>query len=113
MTVGGESNATCFDAKNKAWQIEVAIGGISPGYAGARAGLAVGDRLLTYRGQKITSIRRFYDLVADPLRGYRVLTVQRGSQILEVAVPAGDLGISLVVVPDGAADATPTAAQAN
>jgi hypothetical protein len=111
--VGGEIGATCIDTQYQERQIEIAVSKVSPGFAGARAGLAVGDKLLTYKGQKVTSIRRFYDLVADPLSGFRILVVRRGAQVLNLSVPAGDLGIGLVVVPVNPAETPPPAAQAN
>lgn len=96
--VGRETGVTCFDALNREVQIEVAISKVSPGFNGARAGLAPADRILTYNSQKVTSIRRLYDLVNEPGPPYRIVTVRRGAQIVSFSVQSGSLGIDLVVV---------------
>ena len=89
---------TYWDAQNKSIPVEVVIGGLFAGQAGARVGLQVGDRVLDYAGQKVTSIKRFEELINSPITtGFNELTVRRGSEILKFTVPSGELNISLVL----------------
>jgi regulator of sigma E protease len=71
--------------------------GIVPGVIGEKIGLKAGDKVLAVNNQKV---ERFEDLISSKvLMGNSVLTVQRGSQKLDIAVPSNilndvsDLGI--------------------
>jgi hypothetical protein len=93
-----ETGVTYWDAQNKSIPVEVVIGSLFAGQAGARVGLQVGDRVLDYAGQKVTSIKRFEELVNSPITtGFNELTVRRGSEILKFSVPSGELNVSLVL----------------
>ena len=96
--LGRETGVTYWDAQSKSIPVEVAIGSTMSGQAGARVGLLVGDRVLTYAGQKITSVKRFEELIFSPMTpGFNELTVRRGSEIVKFTVPHGELSISLVL----------------
>jgi hypothetical protein len=95
--MGHETNVTYWDAQNKSITVEVTIGSVFAGQVGARAGLLVGDRVLTYAGQRVTSIKRFEELTSSPIAGFYELTVRRGSEILKFTVPSGELDIGLVL----------------
>jgi opacity protein-like surface antigen len=95
--LGHETDVTYWDTLNKSIPVEVTIGSVFAGQVGARAGLLVGDRVLTYAGQRVTSIKRFEELTSSPITGFYELTVRRGSEILKFTVPSGELNISLVL----------------
>ena len=97
--LGRLTGVTYWDAQDQPMQIEIAVGVVYAGMAGARIGLQPGDRILTYGGRKVTSIKGFEDLINEPGTSYRALTVRRGPEIiLTLSVPAGSLGITLVLV---------------
>jgi hypothetical protein len=96
--LGHETGVTYWDEQNKSIPVEVAIGSVLAGQVGARAGLLVGDRVLTYAGQKVTSVKRFEELIFSPnTTGFNELTVRRGAEIAKFTVPSGELNISLVL----------------
>jgi hypothetical protein len=62
--------------------------------------LEVGDRLLSYGGQKLTSVDQTVALITDATLGARrALMIRRAGKILTLEAPAGRLGIELAVVP--------------
>jgi hypothetical protein len=76
--------------------VGVTVTQVLPDSFAQRMQFAVGDRLLTYAGRKITSVTQFVALVQDPwLSETRILTVSRGSQVLTFQAPAGRIGIAL------------------
>jgi hypothetical protein len=96
--MGRETSVTYWDAQDKSIPVEVVIGSVFSGLIGARVGLLAGDRVLAYAGQKVTSIRRFEELINSPMTtGYNELMVRRGAEIVKFTVPSGELNISLVL----------------
>ncbi len=95
--LGRETSVGYFDANDQAMQVDIVIVSVVSGQAGDRSGLLAGDRILTYAGQAVSSIRRFDTLVGDAM-GNQILTVGRGSQTISLSVPAGALNVNLVLV---------------
>jgi hypothetical protein len=61
--------------------------------------LQIGDLLLSYGGQKLTSTDQATALADDSTLGsLRILTVGRAGKNFSLEVPAGRLGIDLAVV---------------
>jgi hypothetical protein len=77
--------------------IVLRVNGASPA---EQLGLEVGDRLLSYGGQKLTSVDQTVALITDATLGARrALMIRRAGKILTLEAPAGRLGIELAVVP--------------
>ncbi|MGD1038598.1 MAG: PDZ domain-containing protein [Roseiarcus sp.] len=92
--LGRQTKVTYLDAENRELQMELVVRNVVPGWVGAQAGLAPGDRILTYNGVKVTSVKQL-----DGLTGgtsiFAALTVRRGSEVLTLNVSGGSLGAYL------------------
>jgi membrane-associated protease RseP (regulator of RpoE activity) len=74
----------------------VKVDTVIPGSVGAENGLLPGDLIESYGEQRIFDYRELRDATAAGVRGELVqVQVRRGSQILEVWLPRGPIGIRL------------------
>jgi YD repeat-containing protein len=92
--LGRQTKVVYLDAQNRELQMELVIRRLVPGGLGATAGLAVGDRLLTYDGERVTSLEQLADLTKGAF-SFRPVTVRRGSGLVTVEVTPGTLGLFL------------------
>src|ERR1051325_11476829 len=71
------------------------VEGVTAGLPGDRAGLRVGDELLTYDNRPLLSVSALQAVVQNNVGKKRVtLRVRRGGVVLTLAVPAGKLGVA-------------------
>jgi S1-C subfamily serine protease len=78
----------------------VVVRSVLPGSMAERIGLAPGDWIISYNGEKVTSVHQLVQLVTDA-RGpaSRILVIHRGFTILNFEVAAGLLGINIEAAP--------------
>ncbi len=85
-----------FDPAGREVPVGVTVTQVLPGGFAQRMQFAVGHRLLSYAGRKVTSPKQIADLVLDPWLGdTRILTIARGSQILTFPAPPGRVGVNV------------------
>ena len=89
--LGRQTKVTYLDAQNRELQMELVVRRVVPGGSGAQAGLSAGDRILAYKGEKVTSVKQLNALTGGA-NSYRGLTVRRGTMVLTLEVVAGALG---------------------
>jgi hypothetical protein len=61
----------------------------------ARIGLAPGDRLLSYAGEKLRSIQQLIHFTGKSGAGARKIVYRRGQKTVSVEVPPGRLGVNV------------------
>jgi hypothetical protein len=94
--LGHEIHARYLDIQNHEIPMEIVILNILHPSTGERIGLKAGDRILTYNGHTLTSIRQFKDQITDATgAASRLLVIRRGSQNLSFEVASGRLGINI------------------
>lgn len=86
------------DTRDQIIPLTIVVQKITPNSTADRIGLAVGDRLLTYGGETLTSMQQLIALVSQPGTSARELAVRRGSANLSWRIPPGPLGVLLVNV---------------
>ena len=92
-----------FDASDREVKPDITVRVVGRNSAGQQAGVAVGDVLISYDGQKVVSAQQYQGLTASAGGGERTLLVRRNGQLVPLTVPPGGLGLSVVpVLPSGA-----------
>ena len=98
---------TYLDEHGKIIPVEVEVTGIVADSTAARIGLAPGDRLRSYAGEKLRSTQQLVALVGKPGDGARKLVYQRAGKTITVEVPPGRIGVSIQNVRATPAPAAP------
>lgn len=81
------------------------IAGVVPGAPADRAGIAPGDVVIAFNGQKITSMDNFRELTQQNAGSEIVVTIQRGADIFDVSLiprtnpPEGQGAMGIVIWP--------------
>ena len=86
---------TYFDEHDNIIPVEVEVTGIVADSTAAHIGLAPGDRLRSYAGEKLRSTHQLIALVGKPGVGTRKLVYGRGQKTVTVEVPSGRIGVNI------------------
>jgi len=92
---GRQTKVTYLDAQGHELQMELVVHRVAPGGNGALGGIKAGDRLLSYNGQQISSVKQLIDLEASGNYSFRTVTIRRGSQVITLQVERGGLAINI------------------
>jgi PDZ domain len=87
-----------LDERNKVIPVEVEVKDIIADSTAAKVGLQLGDRLLSYAGQKMNSVQQLIALVGKPGADARKLVYRRGQNTVTVEVSPGRLGVEIANV---------------
>jgi hypothetical protein len=82
-------NAEYFDLDNRPVAVAAAVDEINPTSLAYQIGFRNGDRVIAYRGGKVTSGEHFGYLRAMPPFGDAAITILRGTERLTLVAPAG------------------------
>jgi PDZ domain len=89
---------TYLDEHDKIIPVEVEVNEIVADSVAARLGLAPGDRLLSYAGEKLRSIQQLIFLTGKAGADARKLVYRRGKKTVTIDVPPGRLGTGVINV---------------
>jgi hypothetical protein len=85
-----------FGVDDRRVAIEAAVARVAPGSLADKIGFRAGDRLVAYRGEKVTSREHLEYLRALPTAGDTAIRVLRGTERLDLVAPANrPLGLQL------------------
>ena len=93
-----------LDEHDVAIPVEVEITGVYANSTAAKIGLQLGDRLLSYNGEKLGSVDQLIALTGNARPGTKELGYRRGETTFAVQVPPGRLGADVANVRATSAD---------